>query len=96
MSEGRTWNSEDIRLCSFIVFFGSWQSIVMGIGYIGKPPLCADRLEAVTYWLRYGRFIPRSLPDVFDGFTYTENLSQFVDKVLSLLEVVASTRWCQA
>jgi hypothetical protein len=27
------------------------------------------------------------LPDVFGGFTYTENLSQFVDKVQSLLEV---------
>ena len=27
------------------------------------------------------------ITDVFGGFTYTENLSQFVDKVLSLLEV---------
>jgi len=32
-----------------------------------------------------GKF--RIITDVFGGFTYTENLSQFVDRVLSLLEI---------
>jgi hypothetical protein len=37
------------------------------------------------------------ITDVFGGFSYTEDLSRFVDKVLSLLEVaVASTRWRRA
>jgi hypothetical protein len=49
MSEGQTWNSEDIRLYGFTVFFGPWQAVVMKAG----------RLEAVTHWLRYGRFVPR-------------------------------------
>jgi hypothetical protein len=31
MSEGQTWNSEDIRLYSFTVFFGPWQAVVDGI-----------------------------------------------------------------
>jgi hypothetical protein len=61
MSEGRTWNSEDIRLYSFTVFFGPWQAVVMESGYTSEAPMCADRLEAVTHWLRYGRFVPRSL-----------------------------------
>jgi hypothetical protein len=26
--------------------------MVMEFGYLGEPPLCADRLEAVTYWRR--------------------------------------------
>jgi hypothetical protein len=30
MSEGQTWNSEDIRLYSFTVFFGPWQAVVYG------------------------------------------------------------------
>jgi hypothetical protein len=55
VSEGQTWNSEDIRLCSFTVFFGSWQAVVMEFGCIRKAPMCAVRLEAVTYWLCYGR-----------------------------------------
>jgi hypothetical protein len=34
MSEGQTWNSEDTRLYSFTVFFGPWQAVVMGAGYM--------------------------------------------------------------
>jgi hypothetical protein len=59
MSEGQTWNSEDIRLYSLTVFFGPWQAVVMKAGYISKAPMCAGRLEAVTHWLRYGSFVPR-------------------------------------
>jgi hypothetical protein len=36
VSEGQTWNSEDIRLCSFTVLFCSWQAIVMKFGYMSK------------------------------------------------------------
>ena len=50
MSEGQTWNSEDIRRYSFTVFFGSWQAGVMESGYISEAPMCADRLEALTHW----------------------------------------------
>jgi hypothetical protein len=59
MSEEQTWNSEDTRLDSFTVFFGPWQVVVMEAGYTSKAPMCAGRLEALTHWLRYGRFVPR-------------------------------------
>jgi hypothetical protein len=59
MSEGQTWNSEDIGLYSFTVFFGPWQAVVMEAGYSSKALMCAGRLEVVTHWLRYGRFVPR-------------------------------------
>jgi hypothetical protein len=32
----------------------------MEFGYLSEAPMCADHLEAITYWLRYGRFVPRS------------------------------------
>jgi hypothetical protein len=35
------------------------------------------------------------ITDVYGGFSYTEDLSLFVEKVLSLLEI-DSTRWCRA
>ena len=59
MSEGQTWNSEATRLYSFTVFFAPWQAVVMEAVYISKAPMCAGRLEAVTHWFRYGRFVPR-------------------------------------
>jgi hypothetical protein len=59
VSEGQTWNSENIRLYSFTVFFGPWQAVLTEVGYISKAPMCAGRLEAVTHWVRYGRFVPR-------------------------------------
>jgi len=50
VSEGQTY--------SFTVFFGPWQAVLTEVGYISKAPMCAGRLEAVTHWLRYGRFVP--------------------------------------
>jgi hypothetical protein len=41
VSEGQTWNSEDIRLYSFTVFFGPWQAVLMKASYISEAPMCA-------------------------------------------------------
>jgi hypothetical protein len=50
VSEGQTWNSEDIRLYSFTVFLGPWQAVLTEAGYISKAPMCAGCLEAVTHF----------------------------------------------
>jgi len=61
-----------------------WQNRAASLGddrirYLSGKRLSQYSLEEL------GKF--RLITDVYGGFTYTENLSRFVDKVLSLLEI---------
>ena len=61
-----------------------WRKQAARLGYERIRYLSGKRLRQYSPE-ELGKF--QIITDVFGGFTYTENLSQFVDKVLNLLEV---------
>ena len=61
-----------------------WRQLAASLGDDRIRYLYGKRLRDYTP-AELGKF--QIITDVFGGFTYTEDLSQFIDKVLSLLEV---------
>ena len=62
----------------------AWQQRAVSLGDDRLRYLAGKRLRDYSP-VELGKF--QIITDVFGGFSYTEDLSQFVDKVLSLLEV---------